>query len=63
LPIDPEFAWRNPLTEALGHEPPATGAAHHPEYDGPRVLRPEHLACDIGKRYRADWEMLADPAP
>lgn len=57
LPIDPVFAWPHPLSESLGHEPPIFWATRHPDYDGPRVLRPEHLACNMTKRDRPDWEI------
>jgi hypothetical protein len=54
LPIDPALTWPNPLSESLGHEPPIFWALTHPEYDGPHVLRPEHLACNVGKGAHPD---------
>ena len=52
--------WPDPLSESLGHEPPIRWVARHPDYDGPRVLRPEHLACNMAKHVRPDWEMPTD---
>lgn len=60
-PLDPSVEWPDPLSESLGHEPPIFWVARHPDYDGPRVLRPEHLICNMAKRTRPDWEMPADP--
>lgn len=60
LPIDPALAWPNPLSESLGHEPPIFWTGRHPDYDGPRVLRPEHLGCNLAKRDRPDWDLPAD---
>jgi hypothetical protein len=54
LPIDPALAWPNPLSESLGHEPPIFWALRHQQDDGPRVLRPEHLACNVAKGVRPD---------
>jgi hypothetical protein len=52
--IDHALAWPNPFSESLGHEPPISWALGHPEYDGPLVLRPEHLACNVAKGARPD---------
>ena len=47
-----------PSARSLGHEPPIIWVARHSDYDGPLVLRPEHLACNISKHGRPDWESV-----
>lgn len=56
-PIDPALAWPDPRSGSLGHEPPVYWVARHPEYAGALTLRPEHLACNLMKRDRPDWEL------
>jgi hypothetical protein len=61
LPIDRARTWPDPLSESLGHEPPIVWTVRHPDYEGRRVLRPEHLVCNLAKHDRPDWEILTNP--
>ena len=57
LPIDAAVRWPQPLSESLGHEPPIAWIRDHLDYEGPLVLRPEHLACNLAKHDLPDWEI------
>src|ERR1035437_2108609 len=55
--IDLSLSRRDPMGETIGHEPPICWLERHPEYDGPRIERPEHLSCNMHKHQKPDWEL------